>query len=198
MRKMKKGIVPQAKYINVGVACVVFLVGLYLLIFPDQMSVTVRYVVAGMCALVGAAKMLGYFSNDLYRLAFQFDFATGLFMFVIGVLMFIFPSASDTLLPLFIGLFTMIDGMQKTQIAIDAKKFGISKWPIILATALVLAVVGIVTAVNILKEFAPAHIMLGIALVADGCENVWITSYTVRVRAKKKNLLDLLEGEEDE
>ena len=198
MRKKKIGIVPQTKYINVGVAGVVFLTGLYLLIFPDQMSATARYVVAGMCALVGAAKMLGYFSNDMYRLAFQFDFAMGLFMFVIGVLMVIFPSASDNLLPLFIGLYTMIDGMQKAQIAIDAKKFGISMWPLILATAIVLTAVGITTAVNILKEFAPAHIMLGVALVADGCENVWITSYTVRVRATKKNLLDMLEDEDDE
>jgi uncharacterized membrane protein HdeD (DUF308 family) len=142
--------------------------------------------------------MLGYFSNDMYRLAFQFDFAMGLFMFVIGVLMVIFRSASDNLLPLFIGLYTMIDGMQKAQIAIDAKKFGISMWPLILATAVVLTAVGITTAVNILKEFAAAHIMLGIALVADGCENAWITSYTVRVRATKKNLLDMLEDEDDE
>lgn len=198
MRKKKIGIVPQAKYINVGVAGIVFLTGLYLLIFPGQLTITARYVVAGMCALVGAAKMLGYFSNDMYRLAFQFDFAMGLFMFVIGVLMVVFRSASDNLLPLFIGLYTMIDGMQKTQIAIDAKKFGISMWPLILATAIVLTAVGITTAVNILKEFAAAHIMLGIALVADGCENVWITSYTVRVRATKKNLLDMLEGEDDE
>jgi uncharacterized membrane protein HdeD (DUF308 family) len=198
MKRKKIGIVPQAKYINVGVAGIVFLTGLYLLIFPDQLSITARYVVAGMCALVGAAKMLGYFSNDMYRLAFQFDFAMGLFMFVIGVLMVIFRSASDNLLPLFIGLYTMIDGMQKAQIAIDAKKFGISMWPLILATAVVLTAVGITTAVNILKEFAAAHIMLGIALVADGCENAWITSYTVRVRATKKNLLDMLEDEDDE
>ena len=198
MRKKKIGIVPQAKFINIGVAGVVFLTGLYLLIFPDQMNVTARYVVAGMCALVGAAKMLGYFSNDMYRLAFQFDFAMGLFMFVIGVLMVIFPSASDTFLPLVIGLYAMIDGMQKTQIAIDAKKFGISMWFIILATAVVLALVGIATAVNILKEFAPAHIMLGIALAADGCENAWVTTYTVRVRATKKNLLDMLKEEDDE
>ncbi|MBQ1223996.1 MAG: DUF308 domain-containing protein [Clostridia bacterium] len=198
MKKKKIGIVPQAKYINVGVAGIVFLTGLYLLIFPDQLSITARYVVAGMCALVGAAKMLGYFSNDMYRLAFQFDFAMGLFMFVIGVLMVVFRSASDNLLPLFIGLYTMIDGMQKAQIAIDAKKFGISMWPLILATAVVLTAVGITTAVNILKEFAAAHIMLGIALVADGCENAWITSYTVRVRATKKNLLDMLEDEDDE
>ena len=198
MKKKKLGIVPQAKFINVGGAGVVFLTGLDLLIFPGQLNVTARYVVAGMCALVGAAKMLGYFSNDMYRLAFQFDFAMGLFMFVLGVLMFIFQSASENFLPLVIGLYAMIDGMQKAQIALDGKKFGISMWPLILGTALVLTLVGIATAVNILKEFAPAHIMLGVALAADGCENAWVTSYTVRVRATKKNLLDLLEEDDNE
>ncbi|MBR4941751.1 MAG: hypothetical protein IKZ19_07120, partial [Clostridia bacterium] len=86
----------------------------------------------------------------------------------------------------------------KAQIAIDGKKFGISMWPLILATAIVVAGAGIATAVNILKEFAPAHIMLGIALVVDGLENVWVTSYTVRVRATKKKFLDMLEEENDE
>lgn len=198
MKRKKIGIVPQAKFINVGVAGVVFLTGLYLLIFPGQLNVTARYVVAAMCVLVGAAKMLGYFSNDMYRLAFQFDFAMGLFMFVLGILMFVFSTASETFLPLVIGLYAMIDGMQKAQIAIDGKKFGISMWPLILGTAVVLAVIGIATAVNILKEFSPAHIMLGIALAADGCENVWVTSYTVRVRATKKNLLELLEEDEND
>ncbi len=196
MKGKKFGIVPQAKGINIGVAGIVFLTGLYLLIFPGQMNVTARYVVAGMCVLVGAAKMLGYFSNDMYRLAFQFDFAMGLFMFVLGVLMFIFPSASENFLPLVIGLYAMIDGMQKAQIAIDAKKFGISMWPIILATAIVLAAAGILTAINILRNFAPDHIMLGLALAIDGLNSAWVTSYTVRVRATKKNLLDMLDEEE--
>ena len=50
------------------------------------------------------------------------------------------------------------------------------------------------------NEHANAKIVwaCAVALAADGCENAWVSSYTVRVRATKKNLLDLLEEDDNE
>lgn len=198
MKRKKSGIVPQAKAINIAVAGVVFVTGVFLLCFSQLLESRDIFVVAGMSILVGAAKMFGYFSNDMYRLAFQFDFATGLFMSAIGVLVIVFPTSAAVFMPLLLGIYVMLDGMQKIQIALDAKKFGISKWPLILSTSIVLSLVGILAAVSVLKELAEPHVLCGAALLADGCENIWITAYTVRVRATKKNLLDMLEEKEDD
>ena len=60
-----------------GVSGLFCALGLALLLWPET--------AAGLCVLLGAAviacgavKLMGYFSDDLYRLAFQFDLAAGL------------------------------------------------------------------------------------------------------------------------
>ena len=36
--------------------------------------------------LYGIVKIIGYCSNDLYNLAFQYDFACGVFLIVVGII----------------------------------------------------------------------------------------------------------------
>ena len=59
--------------------------GLLLMLKPD-VSVKAIGIIAG-CVLIafGIIKLIGYFSKDLYRLAFQFDLAFGLLLLALGV-----------------------------------------------------------------------------------------------------------------
>ena len=41
--------------------------------------------------MYGAEKIIGYFSRDMYRLAFQFDLALGIFVAIIGVILLLRP-----------------------------------------------------------------------------------------------------------
>ncbi|MBQ5973759.1 MAG: DUF308 domain-containing protein [Oscillospiraceae bacterium] len=198
MKKRKFGIVPQAKVINIVVAGLVFAAGLFFLLFPEEGRVARRYVLGVMCLIIGCAKMLGYFSNDMYRLAFQFDFAMGAFMAIIGGIILGVTAPAERLVPVLLGIYLILDAAQKVQIALDARRFGIEKWLLILITASVLTAVCVAAAVCVFYEFANVQTVLAVALMADGCENAWITAYTVRVRATKKNLLDLLEEDKHE
>ena len=76
----------------------------------------------------------------------------------------------------------------KTQTAFDAKKFGIHKWFIVLITAVLLVGVGIMALVAPYAENLSQFVLLAVSLMVDGLVSIWITAYTVRVRAKKKNL----------
>ena len=78
---MKKyNIVKQAKIFNLIIYSFMVLVGLFLLLFNKLTVMQEVIMIGALCIMVGGAKILGYFSNDLYRLAFQFDFASGLFL----------------------------------------------------------------------------------------------------------------------
>jgi uncharacterized membrane protein HdeD (DUF308 family) len=134
--------------------------------------------------LIGGAKLLGYFSNDLYRLAFQFDFAIGLFILILAGLIFLSAERTINLLPVIFGIYVLLDGLLKLQTGIDARRFGISRWLAIMLTAVVLCLTGLVVVISGYYISARPP-MLGIALMADGAENIWITAYTVRVRTKK-------------
>lgn len=185
---MKKfGIVKQAKVVNVAVAVCVAIAGIILLIFPNMGIENEKILFGIMCILLGCSKMVGYFSNDMYRLAFQFDFAIGIFAALIGILAFIGPESIVQSLPTVIAAYVILDGTLKLQTGIDAKRFGITKWFLIIITAATVCILG-TAAVVFLYTPVQLPVFLAVALIADGCENAWITAYTVRVRAMKKSV----------
>ncbi len=197
----KVSIVKQAKIINLIIHSLLSVAGLVLLLLNDLTIPQELIVISVLFILVGAAKILGYFSNDLYRLAFQFDFAIGIYLIIIGGL-FLFVGKQDpqAIFKLF-GIYVLFDGLLKMQTAFDAKKFGMRKWIIVLITAIVLVMVGVMTLISQYSEPLPQFVFLTISFMLDGMVNIFITAYTVRVRAKKKNLEErfgLADGEEKE
>lgn len=184
----KYDIVKQAKISNLIIYSFMVAVGLAMLIFREIPTNVEMIILSVLCILVGGAKILGYFSNDLYRLAFQFDLAIGLFLAIIGVLTLIVGSKDPLGTVRLFGIYIFIDGLLKLQTAFDAKKFGIARWLVILLTAILMVGVGIVGLLASYLEQISQLIVLDVALILDGLVNIWITAYTVRIRAKKKNL----------
>ena len=188
---MKKyEIVKQAKIFNLIIYSFMVAIGLFLILCTGLSMETETVILSILCLLVGGAKILGYFSNDLYRLAFQFDFAIGLFLIIIGILSLIVGRNDPLGMSKLFGIYVVIDGLLKLQTAFDAKKFGIDKWLVILLTAIVLVGSGVLTLIAPYSEQISQFLVLDIAMMIDGVVNIWITAYTVRVRAKKKNLED--------
>lgn len=184
----KYDIVKQAKVSNLIIYSFMVAVGLIMLIFQGIPTNVEIIVLSVLCILVGGAKILGYFSNDLYRLAFQFDLAIGLFLAIIGVLTLVVGGKDPLGTVRLFGVYIFIDGLLKLQTAIDARKFGIARWLVILLTAILMVGVGIVGLLASYLEQISQLIVLDISLTLDGLVNIWITAYTVRVRARKKNL----------
>lgn len=183
----KFDIVKQAKIVNIIIFSFMAAIGIFFWIFAPLPTLVEVIMLSVLCILVGGAKILGYLSNDLYRLAFQFDFAIGLFLIAIGILSLIFEREDVLNLARLFGIYVLIDGLLKVQTSFDAKKFGISKWFIMLITSLLVVAAGIVTLIAPYEEHLSQIFILCVSLLVDGLVNIWITAYTVRVRAKKKN-----------
>lgn len=194
----KYDIVKQAKIFNLIIYSFMAVVGLFLLLFTGLGIRQEIVIIGALCILVGGAKMLGYFSNDLYRLAFQFDFAAGLFLLIIGILFLIVGNRNPQAISITIGIYVFLDGLLKLQTALDARKFGVPKWFIMLLTAVLVVLVGIVALLAPYLDEIPQFVLLAVSLIIDGLVNIWITAYTVRIRAKKKNLEERFGLSEDE
>ncbi len=196
---MKTGLVKKAKIMNVISAVLMVLSGLLLILLSNMERLPIQRILLSLLFfLTGAAKLLGYFSNDLYRLAFQFDFAVGIFCGVLALLVILTPESFFNALPTVFGVYVILDALFKLQISIDARKFGMANWPVILLSSLLLLGVGLFVVFAIYDALLPATAAVGIALVVDGLQNVWITAYTVRVRARKKNLSEHFGLDEEE
>ncbi|MBE6984522.1 MAG: hypothetical protein E7434_02695 [Ruminococcaceae bacterium] len=189
MRKQNVGLVMSAKIINILCGCLMSVAGVLLFFLIGLEAVLAQRIFLGiLLGLCGAAKIFGYFSNDLYRLAFQYDLAMGSFCAVLSLIAIFMPESMYSTFPLLITLYVLFDALLKLQMAFDAKGFGMKSWVLILITAAILCVAVLFAAASLLAELFRPLSAVGLALLLDGIETTWITAHTVRIRGKKKNL----------
>ena len=153
-----------------------------LLILWPRISITVLcYLIGALFIVSGIIKIVGYCSEDLYKLAFQFDLALGVFAVAIGVIMLLFPKGILSLFHMVIGVIVLTDAVFKLQTAADAKKFGLSKWWIILLNAILSGLLGLLLIVRPFDSATVIMVFIGITLLIDGIQNMWVAAYTVKI-----------------
>ena len=187
---ISSAIVKSAKIMHLCSAVIFVVAGLLLALVPDfQGSGIFRNTVVGVAGIIiGATGIYGYFSNDMYRLAFQLDFALGIFNVLFGILLIINPVQLSVLLPTAVSILTLLDGGNKSQMAIEGKQFGIQKWYLVLVSAILEIVAGIVLIVLAYRAL-DVRVWMGIAMGLVGVTNFWTTMYTVRVRNTTHRIL---------
>lgn len=181
----RANIVKEVKIIHVIVSALLFFSGLFLIVWPGIGGMAARWLVGANFIITGLVRLLGYFANDLYRLAFQYDLSLGGFAAILGVLIFLYPDKVIELLPYVLGTYILLDGLFKLQTAFDAKQFGMKKWVGLLSSSIAVSICGIVVLMG--ATGWNRVILTGLALAVDAAENIWNTMATVRVRAKEKD-----------
>lgn len=195
----KPTLVQSAKITNVVAAALMALSGLALMLLPDLESTQPqRILLAVLFFLNGAARLMGYFSNDLYRLAFQFDFAWGIFSAILAAAIAFAPDKAFDGLPMLLTAYVVLDALLKLQMSVDARRFGMHGWSAMLATSIFLVLCGAACSIALLGDLLSPSIAVGLALCVDGVQNIWITAYAVRVRVRKKNLGERFELKDEE
>ena len=175
------------------------LVGAVLLIWP-QMGVSVMCKVYGVFLLIyGLGKLSGYFTGDLFQLAFQYDFGLGIVSLILGFVLLLRTEHIVEFLAVCIGIFMLVDAALKIQTAIDAKKFGISKWWLILAVAFIACVCGILLLVRPSESIRVIIVLMGISLLAEGILNLSTVITAVKiVRNQQPDYIEIHEYTEKE
>ena len=187
---ISSAIVKSAKIMHLCSAVIFFVAGLLLALVPDfEDSGAFRNTVVGVASIIiGATGIYGYFSNDMYRLAFQLDFALGIFNVIFGILLIINPVQLSVLLPTAVSILTILDGTNKSQMALEGKNFGISKWYWVLISAILEILVGVVLIMLAYHEL-DVSVWMGVSMGLVGIVNFWTTMYTVRVRKNTHHIL---------
>jgi uncharacterized membrane protein HdeD (DUF308 family) len=189
MKNGSNAVVRSAKIINIISASLMAVAGVLLMTVDSMEEVLAQRILLGILfGLTGAARLFGFFSNDLYRLAFQYDFAFGILCELMTLLLVLAPEQNYGVMHMLLVMYALFDALLKVQMSMDARRFGMKCWGAILGTALAVGVAGAFAAAAIQTELIRGLVMVGFALCLSGVENCWITAYTVRIRAKKKNI----------
>ena len=113
--------------------------GMTLILFPGFSASALGIVCGAVMILFGVVKLVGYFSRDLYRLAFQYDLACGCLLILLGLVMLLRPDSLLNFICVALGIYILTDGLFKIQIAMESRSFGIREWWMILAMAILAA-----------------------------------------------------------
>ena len=172
----------RAAKISYIVMSVLFCVLGVVLLVTHEMSVSVLGVLVGaMLIAFGIVKLIGYFSRDLYRLAFQFDLSLGLMLAVLGVIILRNPDQAMSFLCLMLGIATMADGLFKLQSALDARRFGLKSWPLILTLAVGAGVVGALLMLRPMQSARALTVLLGIGMMLEGVLNLCVALFGIKI-----------------
>ena len=187
MKKHTSALSAVAKYGYIAVA-VFFIASGILFIFLPEVTLTVLCRVIGIIMMVfGAVRLVGYFSEDLYRLAFQYDLEFGIVLAILGLLVVIYPEKAVNVLCLAYGIITLTDALFRIRIAFEAKRFGIRVWWIVFAFAIL---TGLVAAVLMFRPGESARIitvLLGVSLVAEGFLSALVAFSSVKVMDERED-----------
>lgn len=150
------------------------------MVHPELSAKAVCYLTGGLFTACGAMKLVGYWSKDLYRLAFQFDLAFGLLSLLLGLVMILHSASIIRLVYFTTGMVALTDGLLKVQTALDSRRFGIPQWWLIAVTALLTILFGLLL---IVKPFAGGMWLLrlmGLTILLEGILNLCVGICTVK------------------
>ncbi len=166
-------------YITISIALCI--IGIILIAIPEFSSSLLGIICSILLMIFGIIRIIGYFSKDLYRLAFQYDFAFGAMMILLGILMLVHPGSLINFICITIGLSFLTDGLFKIQIALESQKFGLKKWWLILASAVITGICGGILMFRPSESSNILTVLIGITLLSEGLMNLSTVITAVKI-----------------
>jgi len=176
-------------YIIMSALFVLF--GILLLIYPENMGKAAGLITGIAIMVFGIFKIVGYFSKDLFRLAFQYDLAFGILLEVLGIIILTKPGGFVEFITIVIGIAFLADGLLKIQISLDSKEFGISRWWSVLLMAILTGAVGTLLIISPAWGSELLIRILGASFITEGVLNFITVMIAVKIiKHQKPDVID--------
>lgn len=170
-----------AKIGYIVMSVVLFSLGTLFIALPDISMRIIGKTLGATLIFFGCVKLVGYFSKDLFRLAFQYDLQFGILVFILGLVILLKPSEVINLLFAAMGIALLADSLFKIQIALDSRKFGIGKWWGILALAILAGIISFALVFKPSESAKYLTVLLGATLIVEGALNLFVAITTVKI-----------------
>ena len=168
------------------VTSIVYMVlGLLLILWPDQARQVICYLLGAAAVLYGGYRIADYFVRKQHTSGgVQFGVALGIALAVLGLFLLFRADAVVAVLAAVIGVAVIIDSILRLQIALNLRPLG-SGWLPLLITALLTLALGILLLFNPFGMVRVANIVAGSCLLLDGAFTLWSLLKAKNIRQKR-------------
>ena len=179
MRNVAPMKIAKIGYLAVSAALCGF--GIQLLLNPNSSLQAIGVACGISLILFGIIKLVGYWSRDLFRLAFQYDLQFGVLLCVLGIITLIRHKDAVAFLCVAYGICIMADSLFKIRTALDAKAFGIRQWWVTLVLAGLTALIGLLITLCPVAAARAVTVLLGISFVSEGLLSLGVAISMVKI-----------------
>ena len=170
-----------AKIGYIIISAALCILGVMLIAVPDFSAALLGGICGIILTLFGVVKLIGYFSKDLYRLAFQYDLIFGTILIAVGIVTLVNPGSVLNFICIAHGLTILADSISKIRIAAESKSFGIDQWWVILVSAILSGIFGLVLMLRPAESRRIMMILLGITFILEGILNLITVITAVKI-----------------
>lgn len=144
------------------------IMGIAMLVLPDITPDMIGWGAGAIIAAFGIVRIIGHYSRDPYGLAFQHDPVLGVLAVALGSVLIFRRSLAVNVLALVLGVELLADNLFKVQTAMEARRFGLGTWWLMLALAVIAVIAGILLIVCPFEGMRAWVRVMGISLMAQG------------------------------
>lgn len=149
-------------------AIVSIILGVVLLIWPDDSAKVILYALAIGLAILGIINVVTYIRTK----EFFGSIIMGVIELILAIIFFIFPTQVGSIIAVVIGAFIVIAGVVNVISAVDLKNMQVGSWGWILALNVILVIAGIVVIINPFPSLLVFAQVLGVILICQGVVDV--------------------------
>lgn len=172
-----KQIINGFKRDTIYLAIALILLGLVLVIFPENSALIICYSIGVLLLVGGVFKIVSYFRAKDAEIFGSLGLVGGSLLCVLGFVIILNPSFLESMIVRIFAIILIADGALKTQYAIDLFRVKGDRWWIVLATGIVIIILGVLAIFNPFGTATALLITIGIILIIDGITDIIMLFY---------------------
>ena len=179
-------LIRAAKAGYLAVAALFCAMGVAMLTRRDLSTGFIGWGTGAILAAFGIVRIIGFFSRDPYGLAFQHDPALGMLAIALGSVLMFRRNLPVNVLGLVLGVQLVADNLFKVQTAMEARRFGLGAWWLLLALAAVTIVAGSLLIACPFQDTPALIRAMGLSLLAQDLLSVCVALCAIRVPTRQR------------
>ena len=170
-----------AKYGYILISLIFCAAGLALALMPMPSAETLSLFFGITMTVFGIIKLIGYYSKDLFRLAFQYDLQFGILLIILGIIILAKHEDALKFICVAFGICMISDCLFRIGTSLEARRFGIRFWWMTLVAAIASGIVGVMLTVCPIAVLEGMKILLGVSLFFEGVLSLSVAVSMVKI-----------------
>lgn len=161
------------------------IMGIAMLALPNITLDMIGWGAGAIIAAFGIVRIIGHYSGDPYGLAFQHEPVLGVLAIALGSVLMFRRSIAVNVLGLVLGVELLADNLFKVQTAMEARRFGLGTWWLMLALAVVAVIAGILLIVCPFEGMRVWVRVMGISLLSQGVMSFCVALCAIHIPSQQ-------------